>query len=49
MPSRVLLNLRGFERPFADPEVQKYFPEINALTGYEVSKIMEPLPYSDLK
>jgi len=46
-------NLAEFERIrkalYNDPEVQKYGPELNAIAGYEVSKIMEPLPYSEMK
>lgn len=34
---------------FQDPEVQKCLPEANALSGLEVSKIMEPLSYSEMK
>lgn len=34
---------------FQDPEVQQYLPKLNALSGFEISKIMEPLPYSDMK
>jgi len=45
-------NLTEFERIrknlFQDPEVQKYLPELNALNGFEISKIMEPLSYSEM-
>ncbi len=34
---------------FQDPEVQKYLPQLNAICGYEISKVMEPLAYSEMK
>jgi flavin-dependent dehydrogenase len=46
-------NLAEFEKIrknlFQDPEVQKYLPFLNSLSGFEISKIMEPLPYSEMK
>jgi hypothetical protein len=49
----VFENYTEFERIrkalHSDPEVLKYLPQINAITGYEVSKIMEPLSYSEMK
>jgi hypothetical protein len=46
-------SLSEFERIrkalFQDAEVQKFLPEINAITGFEISKIMEPLSYSGMQ
>lgn len=34
---------------YQDPEVQKCVAEGNAITGFEISKMMEPLPYSEMQ
>ena len=34
---------------FADPKVQELIPRITPLSGFEISKLMVPMPYSPLK
>ena len=37
------------EKLFKDPEIQKWLPIIYEITGEEVSKILVPLEYSEMK